>query len=108
MSGDSIEDLTVMLTREMSLLREKKAIKPGPCSEAVVAALARAYRRGIATGRAETLRTSSRTLREAKKLLRSASAHVFRQQFAGKHEQDRADAVDLYPKIDGFLQENDR
>lgn len=35
------------------------------------------------------------TLREA---LKSAKAHVFRQQTAGKHEQDRADAVEWWSK----------
>lgn len=43
------------------------------------------------------------SLDDAVQLLSAASAHVFRQQSAGKHAQDRADAQELYPKIEAFL-----
>lgn len=36
-------------------------------------------------------------------LLKEAAPHVFRQQAAGKHEQDRKDALDLQPRIDRAL-----
>lgn len=42
-------------------------------------------------------------LRKATELLRAASSHVFRQQHAGKHEQDRIDAEELLPKVETFL-----
>lgn len=37
------------------------------------------------------------------KLLKEASHHVFRQQHAGRHEQDKIDAKKLYPKIAKYL-----
>ncbi len=41
---------------------------------------------------------------EALELLRAARAHVYRQQHDGlRHEQDRIDAKELFPKIDDFL-----
>ncbi len=40
---------------------------------------------------------------DARALLSEASAHVFRQQHAGKHEQDRQDAIDLGPRISKAL-----
>jgi hypothetical protein len=36
-------------------------------------------------------------------LLRKAATHVFRQQHAGKHEQDRKDAEALLPELERFL-----
>lgn len=36
-------------------------------------------------------------------LLKKAATHVFRQQFAGKHEQDRLDAKVLLPELEKFL-----
>lgn len=36
---------------------------------------------------------------DSRALLREARAHVYRQQSVGKHEQDRADALELYPRI---------
>jgi len=44
-------------------------------------------------------------LRAATELLRAASSHVFRQQHAGKHEQDRIDAEELLPKVEVFLKQ---
>jgi len=40
---------------------------------------------------------------DARALLSEASAHVFRQQHAGKHGQDRQDAIDLGPRISKAL-----
>ena len=46
-------------------------------------------------------------LKEALKLLRSSSAHVYRQQFAGSHKQDKEDASKLLPEIEAFLKQTD-
>lgn len=45
-------------------------------------------------------------MKEALRLLRLASAHVYRQQFAGRHEQDRRDAKELSPLIAEYLREH--
>lgn len=39
----------------------------------------------------------------ALRLLKEARAHVYRQQHAGKHTQDKIDAEKLYPKISKYL-----
>jgi hypothetical protein len=39
------------------------------------------------------------TIRQQDKLLRECLHHVNRQQFAGVHEQDREDAMDLYSRL---------
>jgi len=41
--------------------------------------------------------------RTALKLLKAAAPHVYRQQHAGKHTQDKVDAEKLYPKISKYL-----
>jgi hypothetical protein len=38
-------------------------------------------------------------------MLLECRAHVFRQQTAGVHEQDRHDAVELYPRLAAALKE---
>ena len=40
----------------------------------------------------------------AEKALLSAASHVYRQQFAGKHEQDRTDAVEWLKENKAILQ----
>jgi len=45
----------------------------------------------------------ARAYLDLRALLHEASSHVFRQQFAGKHAQDKADAADLLPRIEQAL-----
>jgi hypothetical protein len=40
---------------------------------------------------------------EIKKLLKEAAAHVYRQQYAGKHEQDKKDAIDWLERYHKLL-----
>lgn len=45
---------------------------------------------------------------ELRALLWDARPHVFRQQTAGTHEQDRADAEALYPRLWDLLKDHPR
>lgn len=47
-------------------------------------------------------------LDEALRLLRKSSAHIYRQQFAGKHTQDKEDATALLPEVDAFIERHDK
>lgn len=53
--------------------------------------------------RGRQVKPSGEVDKTAVKLLKAAAPHVYRQQHAGQHAQDKVDAKKLYPKISKYL-----